>query len=183
MPASESSPLRSAAAPVSRGTLQVDVVLNEGEWPDVPRLEGLVAEVAAALMRHPGIELDAASEACVALSSDAAVQVLNATYRGKDKPTNVLSFPAPEGGQTGQPEFLGDVVLALETVIREARDREILFEHHFQHLTLHGLLHLMGYDHETEAEAGEMEAIETAVLGSLGIADPYGESGADALDA
>jgi probable rRNA maturation factor len=98
---------------------------------------------------------------------------LNAAYRGKDNPTNVLSFPAPAGMAADGPRALGDVVLALETLLDEAAAAGIPPAHHFQHLLIHGLLHLSGYDHEADAEAERMEALETALLARLGVPDPY----------
>jgi probable rRNA maturation factor len=158
-----------------RGSLSVDVVLDEGHaalWDFVPDPEVAVAAAARALATHEGLDLGA-TEAVLALSSDADVALLNGTYRGQAKPTNVLSFPARVPTPKGAPRFLGDVILAAETVATEARDLGIPPTHHLQHLTVHGLLHLLGYDHETDDEASHMEALETAILARLGIADPY----------
>ena len=113
-------------------------------------------------------------EAAVALSSDARVRVFNRDYRGKDKPTNVLSFPAGFGHVSpGEPRHIGDIALAAETLLREAAEQGKQPRDHLQHLLVHGLLHLLGYDHETEAQAAEMEALEVEILAALGIADPY----------
>lgn len=115
----------------------------------------------------------------ICLSSDVAVRDLNRDWRGKDKPTNVLSFPGLEGALAGSlpaemPRPLGDIVLALETCQREAAEQGKSLAAHVQHLVVHGVLHLLGYDHEVEAEAREMEALEVLVLAGLGVADPYG---------
>ena len=107
------------------------------------------------------------------LTDDAQIQELNRNWRGKDKPTNVLSFPAPEQpGATG-PRHLGDIALAYETLVRESEEESKELAHHFAHLIVHGVLHLLGYDHEVEAEAEIMEGLEVKALATLGIADPY----------
>ncbi len=103
----------------------------------------------------------------VVLADDAKLHELNHTFRGKDKPTNVLSF-------TGEGEELGDIVLAYETVKREAKEQGKSFLAHTAHLVVHGCLHLLGYDHEEEAQAGKMEAREKSILARFGISDPYG---------
>jgi probable rRNA maturation factor len=103
------------------------------------------------------------------LTNDLAVQALNARFRDQDKPTNVLSFPAP----TNPERFLGDVALAYETCAKEAAEQGKPLAHHLQHLVAHGVLHLLGYDHRTDAEAQEMEGLERAILAGLGIPDPY----------
>ena len=120
------------------------------------------------------------------LTDDAEVRALNHQWRGKDQPTNVLSFPMLEradllalgraGEETAPPELLGDIALALETCMREAADKSISLEHHAAHLIVHGLLHLAGYDHETSSEAARaMETLEINALAQMGIADPYGD--------
>jgi probable rRNA maturation factor len=107
------------------------------------------------------------AEVSILFTDDAHIQRLNAAWRGKDKPTNVLSFPQGAG------PLLGDVVLASETVAREAALAGKPLEAHMVHLIVHGFLHLLGYDHEREDEAEEMEALERAALERMGIADPY----------
>ncbi|MCF8479255.1 MAG: rRNA maturation RNase YbeY [Rhodospirillum sp.] len=116
-------------------------------------------------------------EISLVLSDDARVRMLNRDYRNKDKATNVLSFasldaeePLPAPGETLP---LGDVILALETVRWEAEERDIPLEDHLFHLVVHGVLHLLGYDHEDEDEAREMESLETAILAAHGLEDPY----------
>jgi probable rRNA maturation factor len=138
----------------------------------------LLADAAAqALARHPSTmpALAPPAEACVAFSDDAAVRDLNARFRQQDKATNVLSFPATPGmpAEPGQGRPIGDIVLAAGVVAAEADALGIPVAHHIQHLVVHGLLHLLGYDHMTEAEAVAMEALETEILASLNIPDPH----------
>ena len=152
--------------------VDIDIFVEAGDWPPEAELARLVDRAVAAAFAEIGAS--GASELSLVFSDDARIQVLNAEWRGKDKPTNVLSFPAfsfPKGGPL--PPMLGDIVLASETVAREAALEEKPIENHISHLVIHGLLHLLGYDHETDAEAEEMEARERAALARLAIPDPY----------
>ncbi|MCL4765577.1 MAG: rRNA maturation RNase YbeY [Hyphomicrobiaceae bacterium] len=151
--------------------LRLDVLIEDGDWSAFAPVEETVEAAAGALARR--LDLSAA-EAAVALSSDARVRALNLAYRGKDKPTNVLSFPAARGGMPAGPRrHLGDLALAAETVAREAAAEGKPPRHHLQHLVVHGLLHLLGYEHECEPQALEMEGLEVEILSQLGVADPY----------
>jgi len=161
--------------------LSIDLVHEAGDWGSLEPVSDAVQAAAGALAAELGTT---ASEACVALSSDAEVERLNAAYRGKPAPTNVLSFPAgpalptsAEAPLAGQVRFLGDLVLAAETVSREAADLGVPLAHHLQHLVVHGLLHLLGYDHQSDDEAEVMEALEVRILAHLGIANPYAAAG------
>jgi probable rRNA maturation factor len=112
----------------------------------------------------------------VVLTDDAEQQRLNRDYRGQDKPTNVLSFALTDSGDPvapGMPVLLGDIVLAFETVAREAAEQDKPLADHLRHLVVHGALHLLGFDHENAAEAAIMEAREAAILRRLGVPDPY----------
>jgi probable rRNA maturation factor len=152
--------------------VDIDVFVEAGDWAAEAELTRLVDRAVAAVFAETGA--GGASELSVVFSDDAHIRALNAEWRGKDKPTNVLSFPAfsfPKGGKL--PPMLGDIVLASETVAREAALEDKPLENHITHLVIHGLLHLLGHDHETEAEAEEMEAIERAALARLAIPDPY----------
>jgi probable rRNA maturation factor len=142
---------------------KVEVVLLDAAWvKSLPDVERLVRKAARAAL---GARMKSLT---VALSDDRRVQALNKRDRKKDKPTNVLSYPS------GEKSFLGDIVLARQTVWREARAQKKAAADHVAHLVVHGTLHLLGYHHETsEADAGRMEALERRVLKKLGIADPY----------
>ena len=154
--------------------LSLDILHEAGDWSRLGDRDALIVAAGRALAQDPRFAARPPAEACVALSDDATVQSLNARFRGKDKPTNVLSFPAIERLGAATPQVLGDIVLAQETVEREAADQGVAAAHHLQHLVVHGLLHLLGFDHETEEEAQEMEGIEIDVLALLGIPTPYG---------
>jgi probable rRNA maturation factor len=152
--------------------VDIDLTLEAVSWPDEARLSLLVDRAAAVTFAETGTT--GHSELSVVFSDDAHIRTLNAGWRGKDKPTNVLSFPAFPLSRGGPlPPMLGDIVLAAETVAREAALEDKPVENHISHLVIHGLLHLLGYDHETDAEADEMEAIERAALARLAIPDPY----------
>jgi probable rRNA maturation factor len=140
----------------------VDVVLLDPAWAKaLPGVERLVRKAARAATNNRKRSL------AIALADDRRVRVLNARDRRKDKPTNVLSYPS------GERDFLGDVVLARQTVWREAKAQGKRPADHVAHLVVHGVLHLMGYDHESNADAERMEALERRILKRLAIADPY----------
>lgn len=155
--------------PRRRRKLDIEVVEEAGDWSWAEDVLGLVEAAAAEIATEPGLAF-ATAAATVVLSCDARVAVLNQRHRGKAKPTNVLSFPAGAGAPDG---YLGDVILAAETLLAEAETDDIPKEHHFQHLVVHGLLHLLGHDHEVPAEAERMEKLEIVILARLGIANPY----------
>ncbi|MER9370979.1 rRNA maturation RNase YbeY [Mesorhizobium sp. M0491] len=152
--------------------VDIDISVEAGNWPDEVSLTRLVDGAVKAAFAETGVA--GCSELSLVFTDDAHVQLLNAGWRGKDKPTNVLSFPAFPFAQGGPlPPMLGDIVLAAETVAHEAALEDKPVENHITHLVIHGLLHLLGYDHETEAEAEAMEAVERAALARLAIPDPY----------
>jgi probable rRNA maturation factor len=152
--------------------VEIDISVEAGDWPDEAALTLLVDRAVAAAFAETGVA--GGSELSIVFSDDAHIRTLNADWRGKDKPTNVLSFPAfPFVMGSPLPPMLGDIVLAAETVAREAALEDKPFDNHITHLVIHGLLHLLGHDHETDAEAEAMEAIERAALARLAIPDPY----------
>ncbi len=168
------SPARERSQPAAALTL--DVVEDAGDWGSLGPVDEVVAATARALARHPALATLLPAEASVALSSDARVRALNRQWRKIDKPTNVLSFPASEAHAAAGPRFLGDIVLAAETIAREALALGVPVRHHLQHLVVHGVLHLAGHDHETASEADAMEALEREILATLGVPDPYADS-------
>ncbi|MER8437943.1 rRNA maturation RNase YbeY [Mesorhizobium sp. M1312] len=152
--------------------VDIDIAVEAGDWPEEAGLTRLVDRAVAAAFAEIGVA--GRSELSIVFSDDAHIRSLNAGWRGKDKPTNVLSFPAfPLAKGDPLPPMMGDIVLAAQTVAREAALEDKPVENHIIHLVIHGLLHLLGYDHETDAEAEEMEAVERAALARLAIPDPY----------
>ena len=153
----------------------IDVVIASARWRHAPRAAAVVRRAISAAV--PARARNA--ELSVILTSDRAIRSLNRRWRGRDKPTNVLSFPAPSpaGGRSkrGVPRHLGDIVLAYETVAREARAESKPLDHHIAHLALHGFLHLLGYDHESHGQAEAMERRERLILAQLGVPDPYAD--------
>ncbi len=125
-----------------------------------------------AALEGAGAQLSGPAELSILLTNDAESRDLNREWRGQDKPTNVLSFPQiePFGRVQG---ILGDIVLARETLEREALELGLPFDHHFVHLIVHGVLHILGYDHLEDEEALRMEGLETRILAGLGIDNPY----------
>jgi probable rRNA maturation factor len=157
----------------------VSVIVEHDAWRDViaepvPLLRRAAAAAVAEARRARRSRSSRTPQVAVALIDDRAMQKLNKTYRGKDKPTNVLSFPAGEADSTRATRPLGDVAIALGTVKREAKAQGKSVGDHLTHLMVHAVLHLLGYDHESDPDAEEMEALERKALATLGIADPYG---------
>lgn len=160
--------------PARAPSLDVAVVIDHAPWRrSVRGLSALCREGAAAALAATGVPGRPPLEVAFLLTDDEALRLLNRDYRGRNKPTNVLSFPAGEGGGPGGLRHLGDIALAYETVRREAAEQGKAIRHHLLHLVVHGMLHLLGHDHEDPAEAERMESLERRVLAGLGIADPY----------
>ncbi|MBF0677827.1 MAG: rRNA maturation RNase YbeY [Devosia sp.] len=152
--------------------LEIAVIRNADDWPE--HFDAIAERAVLAALAGSGARIKGAAEISVLLTDDEEQRDLNAQWRGKDSSTNVLSFPQiePFGPVIG---LLGDITLARETLIREAAELGKSPEDHFTHLVVHGFLHILGYDHLEEAEALQMESLETQILGGLGIADPYAD--------
>ena len=159
------------------GQAEVSVTVADDRWATLgaqlsERLPALVEAVLAAAGGPPG-----PVEVSLVLGDDAMLRRLNESYRGQDKPTNVLSFAISEGSgpaPPGAPTLLGDVVIAYERVIDEAQSSRKTPLEHLSHLVVHGVLHLLGYDHQNDADALAMERLETDILDGFGMPDPYG---------
>jgi probable rRNA maturation factor len=158
-----------------RGAIAVDLSIEAGDWPPERVLSRLAATALKAAVEELELPVADGTEISIVFTDDAHIRSLNREWREKDKATNVLSFPAmPIRPGVALPPVLGDIVLAAETIRREAGLEDKPFEHHLIHLMVHGFLHIVGYDHETDAEAEEMEAAERRILARLAIPDPYG---------
>ena len=164
---------------MSQLTLPMTEVLVVADcWRSEPDADAVIQRAIAAAAE--AVEADVGeAELAVMLTDDSGIRTLNSNWRGIDKPTNVLSFPAlqAEGARKpGEaPAMLGDIAIAYETMRREADEEGKPFDHHLSHLAVHGFLHLIGYDHESDADADEMESLETEILAQLGIPDPYAD--------
>jgi probable rRNA maturation factor len=174
--------------------LEIGYSLEAGAWEDTlsdpQTLVEAAAQAAFAAAEIPdalagALATGRPAEMSLVLADDAIVQTLNRDYRDKDRPTNVLSFALLDdtddtdgvlAAEAGMPILIGDVVLAYETVLREAGEQGKSFKDHVTHLVIHGVLHLLGYDHETDSDADRMERLETSILARLGIADPYADA-------
>jgi len=156
------------AAPQRRsGHPSVEIQVESPQWGAEPRAEETVRAAIAAVA---DMLSTAGGEVSIVLTGDSDMQELNRTWRGIDKPTNVLSFPAPSP-RVG--DMLGDIVISYETLKRECGDEGRIFLHHLAHLAVHGFLHLIGYDHNTDAEADAMEALESKIMTRMQMPDPY----------
>ena len=159
--------------------LALEVTVATDGWREVVAApEEVAARAARAAYTAASLDLGRSSEATVVLTDDARVRLLNWEYRNKDRATNVLSFPAFDADDMARlpvdaPLFLGDVFIALETATAEARLEAKTTTDHLSHLVVHGMLHLLGHDHETDDEANIMERLESDVLAQLGVPDPY----------
>ena len=178
-PESISERNRNSGAMAQSALPMTEVLIVADAWNSEPDADAVIQRAVAVAAEMADTDT-ADAELAVMLTDDAGIRTLNSNWRGIDKPTNVLSFPAlrPPAGVSGAddvPPMLGDIAIAYETARREADDEQKPFDHHLSHLTVHGFLHLVGYDHETDDEAEAMEALEIEILAQLGIPDPYAD--------
>jgi probable rRNA maturation factor len=153
----------------------IEIAVESEAWRQMGGAERTVRQAIEAAVSDAG---RTTAEVGVVLTDDARIRDLNRTWLGNDNATNVLSFPAPDASPAGDTKFLGDLVLALQTIRREAEDEQKSFERHLAHLAVHGSLHLLGFDHASDQDAEVMEERERRILARLGIPDPYASSGA-----
>jgi probable rRNA maturation factor len=153
-----------------------DIQRHSPLWRGVPGVTAGVRRAAGAALKGGGVATLPTASLAIALADDALVRAANRSFRAKDKPTNVLSFPAVQPQHIASAPFLGDVIIAYETVAAEAAAEERPFADHLAHLVVHGVLHILGYNHMTESDAELMERRETLILASLGVSDPYAGS-------
>jgi probable rRNA maturation factor len=158
----------------ARAAPAVEILVESARWKArrgvQPLLRRAIARASTALPAKAARSTSGA-ELAIVLTNDTAIHELNRTWRGKDQPTNVLAFPTDP--QAGPHRLLGDIVIAYETLAREARAERKSFDHHLAHLAVHGFLHLCGYGHDSDRQAATMERLETAILARLGVPDPY----------
>ena len=167
------------SGPMAQFALPMTEVLVVADcWQTEPDAEAVIQRAIATAAEMVDADIGEA-ELAVMLTDDAGIRTLNSNWRGVDKPTNVLSFPAlqPTGrnGPDDAPRMLGDIAIAYQTTRKEANDEQKPFDHHLSHLAVHGFLHLIGYDHEKNDDAERMETLEAEILAQLGIPDPYAD--------
>ena len=167
-----SGPMAPFALPIT------EVLVVADAWQAEPDAETVIHRAIAAAAEFADADIGEA-ELAVMLTDDDGIRTLNSNWRGIDKPTNVLSFPAlPPSGPSGPddaPRMLGDIAIAYQTTRQEADEEQKPFDHHLSHLAVHGFLHLIGYDHEQDDDAEDMEKLEREILAQLGIPDPYSD--------
>jgi len=152
----------------------IDVIVRSARWRKRPTAKTIVKKAVLAAARAVSTR---PTELAIVLSDDSAIRTLNRDWRGKNAPTNVLSFPAAAPGKwRSASPYVGDIVIAYQTTAREAVAEGKPFNHHLSHLAVHGFLHLLGYDHENDRDAEQMERLERRILKRLAVPDPYAET-------
>lgn len=155
--------------------VDLQIAITSGGWPAEPEIREVATLAISAVFDETGAPNSSGSELSLLFTDDRQIREINDRWRGIDKPTNVLSFPAVRSiNPRDPPPVIGDVVFARQTIMREAELENKPVNHHLVHLIVHGLLHLLGYDHQKEEEAEEMESLESLILARFAIPDPYG---------
>jgi probable rRNA maturation factor len=168
-----------ASSSSSAAKLTIDIVVEAMLWKSTTGVEEALRRAIAAAAEATALDRATVGEIAVVLTDNSAIRKLNRQWRGRDRATNVLSFPASKPrGRNGSPPLagdmlLGDIVIAYETAAREAAAQGLPLTHHLAHLAVHGFLHLLGYDHELDEPAQAMEQLERSILARLDIRDPY----------
>ena len=150
--------------------LQIDIQIQSPLWDAQPLAARTIRDAIGAASTMLST---AGGEVSILLTNDSVIRDLNRDWRGIDKPTNVLSFPASDLRPAGEARSLGDIIIAFETLERECDEENRIFLHHLAHLAVHGFLHLIGYDHQTDVQAEEMEGLESKIMRRLNLPDPY----------
>ena len=158
---------------ISMNTLYPDIEQESPLWDAFPDAEAIAERALQIAGNKLGDQFRDGAELSILLSDDDHIRSVNQEWRGLDKPTNVLSFPAVESHKIATASFLGDIIIAFETIKREAESEHKDFADHFTHLVIHGFLHLLGYDHIDDADAEKMESLEIELLAELNIPNPY----------
>lgn len=152
----------------------VDISMPCDNWEDLPDLRSILIKAACEAAKAGGVSSPENTEISIVLASDDFIRDLNRRYRNKDRPTNVLSFPAGDHEPEDEaPKLLGDIILAFETIRSEAVKQNKPIVNHVSHLTVHGVLHLLGHGHENRSDAETMESLEVDILNGLGVPNPY----------
>jgi phosphate starvation-inducible protein PhoH and related proteins len=174
----QSQPISTAAVTSVKRSLEIEVAVDSTDWTErLPNIEQRVEQVAQATWKAIGHTVGEDAAVAILLADDPTLANLNSRFRGIDKPTNVLSFE-PEGelpAMGDEARHIGDIAIAYETVSREAIAQDKTLDQHLSHMIVHGLLHLVGYDHQVTDDRNRMETIERAILAELGVPDPYDE--------
>jgi probable rRNA maturation factor len=150
--------------------VQIEVIIRSARWRKRPTAKTIVKKAVLAAAKAASTS---PAELAIVLGDDSAIRALNRDWRGKDAPTNVLSFPAAPGKGRPASPYIGDIVIAYQTTAREAIAEGKPFGHHLAHLAVHGFLHLLGYDHDNDRDANRMERLERKILARLAVPDPY----------
>jgi len=163
-------------------TVALDIVIEQVAWKKIPKLNARLEKTAQAVFEHLPSPFHGTWSATLLLTGDTQMRRLNRDFRGLDKPTNVLSFPQfsprqlTKKGKKNPPAYLGDIAISYQYIVGETKKDHKILINHITHLLIHGILHLLGYDHHSSTGAARMERLEKRIMASLGLPDPYASS-------